>query len=327
MVNSKKTSRILPIATIIFSSSFAGAQQPYPNKPVHIIAPYTPGASTDVMARMAGQKLAEKWGHQIVVENRGGGNTLIGTGAVAKAPADGYTYLWIATAFVTTPSLLSYLPYDPIKDFDGVATFATTRNFLVLHPSVPVNTVQELIALAKSKPGQLNYASSGVGTGPHMSMELFSMVAGVKMAHIPYKGTSQSVIDLIAGRVQLAFAGASSVIPHIKSGKLKAVAIGSENRSPALPQVPTFGEAGLPAYNRKDSWHGIVAPAGTPGAIIDKLSNEITKVLVMPDIQEYLTKQGMEGFISTPSQTTALIKADIATYSKIVKFANIKIDD
>ena len=313
--------------TLIAVAVPAAAQQAYPARPIRLVVPYPPGGATDPQARMLATKLAEKWGQQILVDNRGGGNTVIGTEMVAKSPPDGYTLLWVAPAFVTTPSLLPKLPYDNVRDFAAVATISRTRYVLVLHPSVPANNLQELIALAKAKPGQLNYASSGVGTAPHLSGELFNLVAGVKLQHIPYKGSGQLIPDLIAGQVQLSFQGVISVISHIKSGKLRAIAVGGENRVPALPQVPTFAEAGLPAYDRKDSWHGIVAPAGTPQAIIDKLSTEIARILAAPEAQENLANQGLDPFISTPGETAALIKVDIARIATIIRAANIRVEN
>ncbi len=314
------------IAALVFAAS-AMAQQVYPNRPVRLVVPYVPGGAVDPQARMIATKLSERFRQQFLVDNRGGGNTVIGTEVVAKAPADGYTLLWVAPAFVTTPSLLKQLPYDNIKDFDAVATVSRTRMVLVLNLAVPANNLKELIALAKAKPGQLNYASSGVGTGPHLAGELFNIEAGVKTQHIPYKGSGQLVPDLIAGQVQMSFQGVVTVISHIKSGRLKAIVVGGETRVPALPQVPTFVEAGLPGYDRKDSWHGIVAPAGTPKAIIDQLSTEIRRILAAPDMQVPLANQGLDPFISTPAETAALIKADIARIAGIIKTANIRLEN
>ena len=314
------------IAALVFAAS-AMAQQAYPNRPVRLVVPYVPGGAVDPQARMIATKLSERFRQQFLVDNRGGGNTVIGTEVVAKAPADGYTLLWVAPAFVTTPSLLKQLPYDNIKDFDAVATVSRTRMVLVLNLAVPANNLKELIALAKAKPGQLNYASSGVGTGPHLAGELFNIEAGVKTQHIPYKGSGQLVPDLIAGQVQMSFQGVVTVISHIKSGRLKAIVVGGETRVPALPQVPTFVEAGLPGYDRKDSWHGIVAPAGTPKAIIDQLSTEIRRILAAPDMQVPLANQGLDPFISTPAETAALIKADIARIAGIIKTANIRLEN
>ena len=300
------------------------AQQTYPAKAIRFIVPYTTGGSSDVLARLVGQKLAEILGQTLVIENRAGGNTVIGTDAVAKSPPDGYTILQTGLPHVIIP-LLFPTPFDAIKDFAAVATVVSTEYVLVLHPSLPANNLQEFIALARTKPGQLNYASSGSGGVQHLAGELFSMLAGVKLQHIPYKGGAQVVTDLMGGQVQLAFTNPANVISYLKSGRLKAIAIGGANRLPALPQVPTFMEAGLPAYDAK-SWQGILAPAGTPRAIIDRLSTEIGKILAMPDIREKIISQGVDPFISTPEQFTTLMRADMAKYGKIIKLANIKME-
>ncbi|MFH1605662.1 MAG: tripartite tricarboxylate transporter substrate binding protein [Pseudomonadota bacterium] len=301
------------------------AQQAYPSKPIRFITPYPPGGSTTPMARIVGQKLGERWGQQVIIDNRGGGNTVIGTEIVAKAPPDGYTILLISSAFLSTPSLLPFLPYDPVRDFDAVATISTSRFVLVVHPSVPANTLQEFISLAKSQPGKLNYGSSGVGANTHLSAELFDLMVGTKMQHIPYKGSGPLVSDLIGGQVQISFQVPISVISHIKSGRLKTIAITGETRVSALPQVPTFAEAGLPGYGLA-GWFGIAAPAGTPKDIINKMSSEVVAILGTPDVQKFLANQGSEAFISTPEQTAALIKEGIAKYARIIKAANIKVE-
>lgn len=302
----------------------AAAQQPYPSKPIRFIVPYPPAGSTDPMARMAAQKLAAKWGQPVIVDNRPGGNTIIGTEAVAKAPADGYTILLASPIFVASPGLLS-LPYNTVRDFAPVATIAKNQIVLVVNPALPASNLKELIALAKSKPGQLNYASTGVGGIVHLSAELFGMMTGTKLQHIPYKGAVPLMTDLIGGQVDLSFQTTIATIPHIRSGKIKAIAITGDTRLPSLPQVPTYAESGLPGYGIA-AWMGIVAPAGTPKAIIEKMSNEIAAILVMPEILEYLAKQGMEPFISTPQQFAALIKSEIAMYTNIIKIANVKLE-
>ena len=317
--------RILTLGVLALLCGALGAQPVYPNKPIHIIVPYPPGGSTDPMARLAAQKLAERWSQSVIVDNRPGGNTIIGTDAVAKAPADGYTILLASTAFVTTPSLVPYLPYDTSKDFDAGATIAKSRNVLVLNASVAANTLQELIALARSKPGQLNFASSGVGTSVHLAGELFNIMAETKIQHIPYKGSGPLISDLIGGQVQMSFQIPVSAISHIKSGKLKALAVTGETRLATLPQVPVFAEAGLPGFDMT-GWYALMLPAGTPKAIIDKLSNEMKTILATPDTLDYLAKQGMEPYISTPGQVAALMKSDIAKFAGIIKTANIKLE-
>jgi len=324
MIAFKAVASMLTLGVLMAIAGPATAQQDYPDKPIHFIVPFPPGGSTDPMARMAAAKLAEKWGQSVIVDNRPGGNTIIGTEAVAKAAPDGYTILLASFTFVTGPSLLPYLPYDPVKDFDAVATIAKSRYVLVVHPTVPANNLQEFIALAKSEPGQLNYGSSGVGSGVHLAGALFNLMEGTKMQHVPYKGSGTLMPDLLGGQVQLSFQIPISTINYIKSGRLKAIAITGETRLATLPQVPTFAEAGLPDY-KMQGWYGIVAPAGTPKEIVDKMSREMAVILAMPDILEYLARQGMEPYVSTHDEMTALIKADITKYAKIIKDANIKI--
>ena len=302
------------------------AQQPYPNRLIRVITPYPPGGSADPMARLVAQKLSDKWGQPVIVENRPGGNSIIGTEAAAKAAPDGYTILVVGNTHVAYPNLLPNLPYDAIKDFDAVASIARMRYVLVLSPSVPANNLQEFIALAKAKPGQLNFASSGVGGGLHLGGELFNIMVGTKMQHVPYKGSGPLMTDLISGQVQLSFQTSIAVVNHIKSGRLKAMAITGSTRASALPQVPTFAEAGLPGFDMS-GWYGILTPAGAPKEVIDKMSKEMAVILAMPDVQDYLTKQGFDPFISTPEQFAAQMKADFAKYANIIKTAHIKLEN
>ena len=302
----------------------ASGDAAYPARPIRFIVPYPPGGSTDPMARLAATKLSERWGQTIVVDNRPGGNTVIGTEAVARAPRDGYTMLLASAALLTTPSLMK-LPYDVLKDFTGVATIGKSRFVLVVPPSNPSNNLQEFIAYAKQRPGQLNVATSGIGANTHLSAALFNQQLGTKMNYIPYKGSGTLAADLMAGRVDLSFQVPISVISHINGGKLKPLAISGETRASALPQVPTFAEAGMPAF-KVGGWFGIVMPTGSPRAAIDKMSREMASILAQPETQDYLVRQGSEAFISTPDQVTAMIRSDVAKYSKIIKEAGIKID-
>ena len=326
MKSSAAVARILTVGMLIGFAGSAAAQQVYPNKPIRFIVPFPPGGSTSIVARLVGQKLTESWGQQVIVDNRAGGNTIIGTEALLKSRPDGYTIMIVVMTHVVIPNLLPNSPYDPTKDFAAVATLAGSELVLVLHPSVPANNLQEFIALAKSKPGQLNYASTGRGGPNHLAAELFNVMAGVKMQHIPYKGGGPALTELIGGQVQLTFNVPLNLIPHIKAGKLKALAISGETRLPALPQVPTFTEAGLPGFD-VNLWQGVVTLAGTPKEIIGRLSTEITKILAMPDIKEKLVSQGMGPLISTPDQFAALMKADMARFAKIIKTANIKLEN
>lgn len=300
------------------------AQAPYPTKPIRWIVPFPPGGSTTIIARMTGQKLTESWGQQVVVDNRGGGNTIIGSEAMVRAAPDGYTILQVTTTHVINPSLLA-TPYDAVKDFAPIATLVATETLLVVNPSVPAKTLQELIALAKSKPGQLNFGSSGSGTTNHLALELFSIMAGIKMQHIPYKGAGPAVIDLIGGQIQLFTNNALPLTPFVKGGKIRAIAVSGETRLRSLPDVPTFTQAGLPGFEVK-SWQGLMAPAKTPKPIIDKLSKEITRILLTPEFSETLLNMGAEPFVNTPQQFAALITVDLARYAKLIRQANIRLE-
>ena len=308
----------------------APAQAPYPTayptKPIRFISPFAPGGSTTVMARMVGQKLTASWGQQVIVDNRPGGNTIIGTDTLAKSTPDGYTIILVSNTHVINPSLIPKLPYDPIKDFAPVGSVYSSEFVLVINAAVPASSLQELIALAKARPGQLNYATTGAGGSGHLANELLNILAGIKTQHIPYKGAGPALVDLIGGQVQIFINNPLTVIPHIKSGRLKAMAITGEARIPALPQVPTFTEAGLPGLD-VSPWFFVLAPAGTPKTIIDKLSTEIARIVAMPDVQDYLATQGMNPFSSTPEQLAALMKTDMAKWAKVIKAANIKLEN
>ena len=317
--------RVMFVLATMPACAWVHAQSAYPTRPIRFIVPYPPGGSTDPMARLAANKLSERWGHSVVVDNRPGGNTIIGTEAVAKAAPDGYTILLASSALLTTPSLFPKLPYNVLRDFTGIATIGKSRFVLVVGPSLTVSNLQEFIALAKSKPGQLSFASSGIGANTHLSAELFNGMVGTRMNHIPYKGSGVLVTDLISGRVDLSFQVPITVMTYITSNRLRAIAITGDTRAPALPEVPTFSEAGLPGF-RAEGWFGIVAPAASPKGAIQKMSSEMAEILALPDSRDYLLKQGSEAFISTPEQVTALIKSDVARYAKIIREARIKIE-
>ena len=320
------TMRILAVGVLVAISSAVVAQQIYPNRVIRFIPPYSAGGSTSVVMRVVGDKLTERWGQPVIIDNRPGGNLIIGTDALAKSAPDGYTIMLTTSAHVINPNLFHNLPYDPIKDFAPVATVVSTEMLLVVHPSVPANDLREFIAFAKSKPGQLNYASTGAGSPNQMSAELLGMMVGLKMQHIPYKGATGALADIVGGQVQLYLTPPLPAVPFVRSGKLKAIAVSGETRLPALPQVPTFTEAGLPGYNVR-IWYGVLAPAGTPMDIIDKLSTEIGKILALPDVKERLIALAIDPLIATPEQFAAIMKADFARYAKIVKTANIKLEN
>ena len=315
--------RAVCLGLLMMVGSPSIAQQTYPARAIRFIVPYPPGGSTDPMARLVANKLAERWGQSVVVDNRPGGSTIIGTEVVAKAAPDGHTILLASSAFVTGPSMFSKLPYNTLRDFTGVATIAKSRFVLVTGPQLPANNLQEFIALAKARAGKLSFASSGIGANTHLSAELFNGMVGTKMHHIPYKGSGVLVTDLISGRVDLSFQVPITVMTYITSNRLKALAISGDSRAPALPDVPTFSEAGLPGF-RPEGWFGIVMPAAAPKFVINKMSSEVAAILALPDSRDYLIKQGSEAFVSTPEQVNALIKADVARYAKIIKDANIQ---
>jgi tripartite-type tricarboxylate transporter receptor subunit TctC len=316
--------RILAIGVLAGVSGAASAQLAYPTRAIHFITPFPPGGSLDPLTRMSAQKLSEKWGQPAVVENRPGANTIIGTNAVAKAAPDGYTILVAGTPHVVNPSLFA-TPYDAIRDFAPIATIARSRQILVVNPALPVSNLQTLIALAKARPGQLTYGSSGTGNTNHLAGELLCALADIRMLHVPYKGAGPATIDLISGQLQLSFHVPISVIPHIKSARLRPLAISGAARATALPQVPTFAEAGLPAFEMT-GWTGMFAPAGTPKEIVDKISGEMARILATPEIVERLTTQGLEPLISNPEQFAALLKSDMAKFAKLIKDAKIKVD-
>lgn len=306
-------------------ASTTQAQQDYPGKPIRMVVPYPTGGTPDILARLVGQKLSDNWAQPVIVDNRPGGNTVIGTEVVYKAQPDGYTLLSMSGAHVTTP-LLTATPYDAIRDFAPVATLAVSEFVLVVHPSVAAGNLKELIALAKSRPGQLNFASSGSAGTPHLAGELMNAMAGIRMQHVPYKGMGPAVTDLIGGQVQLAFAPPVNFIAHIRSGKLKAIAISGDTRSSALPQVPTFAEAGLPSFEAR-SWYGVLAPAGTPTPIVNKLSAEIGRIVNLPEVREKLVGQGADPLVSTPERFAAMMKADASRMANVIKNANIRLDN
>jgi len=304
--------RVVTVGVLMTIAGAVAAQQDYPNKTVRIVNGYAPGGTTSIVARLIGQKLTESWGHQFIVDNRPGGGTLIGTDLVAKSPPDGYTLMLADSAIVLAPVLLK-APYDPIKDLAPVATVASTELVLVLHPSHPPNTLAEFIAYAKSKPGKLNYATAAIGSTQHLATEIFNIDAGIQTQHIPYKGAGPALIALIAGEVDMFLPTTATAVPHVKAGKLKAIAITGKKRSPLLPNVPTFDEAGLPNfYSHKRAPFGILAPAGTPKPIIDKLSAEILRYVAQPEFREALLTLGLDPFLATSSEYAEILKANLA---------------
>ena len=308
----------------LWASAGASHAASYPDRPVRLIVTYPAGGPADIAARALAQKLGELWGQQVVVDNRAGAGGIIGTELAAKAAPDGYTLLHgTAAGLIINSLLMKKLPYDAFRDFAPVSMVVMVPQLLVLHPGMPVNSLKELIALAKAKPGQLNYASVGAGSPNHLGMELLKSMSGIDMVHVPYKGATPAVADLIAGQVQLMFNGMSSVLPHVASGKLKAIAIGSARRSAAAPDVPTVAEAGLPGFEYI-AWNGNFAPAATPRAIVLKLNADIRKALAAPDVVQRLSSLGSEPAAGTPEEFAAYLKQDYARWSAVVKAAGIK---
>jgi tripartite-type tricarboxylate transporter receptor subunit TctC len=300
----------------------AAAQQDYPNKPIRYISPFPPGGSTSYIARLVGQQLTEAWGQQVVVDNRGGANTVIGTHAAVKSPPDGYTLVSIGGTLAGNHWLVK-TPYDALKDIAPIATVASYENVLVVPPMLKVNTVADLVALAKAKPDQITYGTSSSGGPTHLLAELFNTVAGVKTRHIPYKGGGPAVVDLMGGHIHFFFSNPVNVASQIRSGRLRPIAVTGQTRTVAFPDVPTFVEAGMPAM-LLTNWMGVGGPAGIPKPIIARLSAEIRKLVTHVDTKDKLNVQGFEPFYNTPEQTAGLIQADIAKYGKIIKDANLK---
>jgi len=296
--------------------------QDYPNRAIRLVVPFTTGGANDVLARLIGKELAERWRQPVIIDNRPGGGGNIGTGLVAKALPDGYTILVVPTSFGSNQSLYGQLPFDTVRDFAGVSWVAKGQGVLAVHPSLAIDSVKELVALAKSKPGQLNYASSGVGSSPHLRGELLKSATGIDIVHVTYKGTSPALLDLVAGRVSLAFTDLFAAVPHVKAGKLRVLGVIGEKRSPDLPDVPTMTQAGVPGFET-GQWFGIVAPSATPREIIKKLNVEIVKILHLPDAKERMSKLGLEPVGSTPEQFDAHIRAEVAKWAKVIKEAGI----
>ena len=288
--------------------------------------PVATGGATDILTRALAQRLANTWGQQMLVDNRPGGGSNVGFEVAAKSPADGYTLLMAQPAFTVNVSLYKKLGYDPLRDFAAITVAATGANVLVVHPSVPAYTLKDFIALAKARPGQLNYASSGNGTTPHLSGELFNAMAGVKIVHIPYKGAGASVVDLLGGHVDLAFVSLSSVAPQLQAKKLRALAITSAKRSALMPELPTFDEAGLKGYE-VTGWYGVLAPAGTPREIINRLHADINRALALGEMVQSLNAFGLEPAPSiSPEEFTAFLQAEISKWAKVVKASGAKAD-
>ena len=318
----RSRARLLGWLVLSAFAAAAAAQQDYPNKPIRYISPFAPGGSTTVIARLVGQQLTEAWGQQVVVDNRGGANTIIGTHLAVISRPDGYTLLSLGSTLAGN-HWLAKTPYDAVKDISPIATVSSYENVLVVPPSLPVNKVDELIALARAKPGQITYGTSSTGGPTHLLAALFNTVTGIKTLHVPYKGGGPAVVDLMGGHIHFFFSNPVNVAAQIRSGRLRALAVTGRSRVGTFPDVPTFIEEGLPAMTLTN-WQGVGGPAGIPKPIIDRISAEIQKLVARPDTKEKLNALGSEPYYNNPEQTAALIKLDIAKYGKIIKDANIK---
>ena len=321
-----KMTRLLPVA-LVFAAGLAVAQAPapaYPVKSVRLVVPSSPGGGTDILARVLAQKMSETFGQQFVVENRPGAGQVIGIEAVARSAPDGYTLLMAASAIVINEVLYAKPPYDTLHDFAPVTLGASLPNILVVHPALPVKSVRELIVLAKTRAGQLNYSSAGSGTSPHLSMELFRLMAGITLTHIPYKGSGPATVDLLAGQVQLSMPNVLTALPHIKGGKLRGLGVTSSKRATGLPDIPAIAET-LPGYEAIQ-WYGILAPAGTSRDIVGKLQAEIARILVLPEVKDRLAADGADAVGSRPDEFAAYIRAELAKWGKVVKTGGIKLE-
>jgi tripartite-type tricarboxylate transporter receptor subunit TctC len=321
--------RILQCAAllaVLALTATGAAAQTYPTKPIRLVVPFPAGGTTDILAREVGQRLSTSLGQPVVIDNRPGAAGNIGSELVAKSAPDGYTLLMATVGtHAINPSLYAKLPYDHVADFAPVILVASVPNVLEVTPSLPVNSVADLIKLAKEKPGQINFASSGSGTSIHLSGELFKTMAGVDMTHVPYKGSAPALADLIGGQVQVMFDNLPSSLPQIKAGKLRAIAVTSAQRAPALPNVPTIAESGLPGFEAS-SWFGVVAPAGTPPAIVARLNADLNLWLQTPDAREKLLAQGAAAAGGSPEQFATHIRAETEKWAKVVKASGAKVD-
>ncbi|MEI7681737.1 MAG: tripartite tricarboxylate transporter substrate binding protein [Betaproteobacteria bacterium] len=298
--------------------------QTFPSKPIRIVVPFTPGGPNDILARMIGQRYTAVWGQQTLVDNRPGGGTVIGTDIVAKAPADGHTLLMVSTSHAANPSLMPKLPFDTLRDFVSVGQAVSSPNVLVVHPSVPARNTRELLDIAKARPGQITFASGGSGAATHLAGELLKILGGVEMTHIPYKGAGPATIDLISGQVTWMFGTILPTIPHVRAGKLRALAVSGKRRAEVLPEVPTVAEH-VPGFEAS-SWYGVFAPAGTPAEVIIKLNQEMARALTPVEVRQRLAAEGTEVVAGNPEDFMQLFRAEAAKWARVIKQAGIRLE-
>lgn len=313
-------------ALIVFQfTSGPLAAQPYPVKPIRFIVPFAPGGTTDIIARLLGNKLTEAFGQQVLVDNRGGAGSMIGTEMAAKSPADGYTIILNNIGLAINETLYPKRPYEALKDLAPVSLVGITPNVFVVHPSLPVKSIREFVEFAKARPGQLTYASGGIGSSSHLATELFQILSGTRVIHVPYKGAGPGLIDVASGQVDFMINSMPAVMSHVKSGRLRALAVSSAKRSQAAPELPTIAESGVvPGYDYS-TWYGLLVPAGTPKPAVARLNGALQKALNNSDLREKLAQQGVETEPSTPEKFSAIISADISKWRKIIREANIQI--
>ncbi len=297
----------------------------FPARPIRWIVPVPAGATTDIVTRLVGQKMGESWGQQVIVDNRPGGAFVIGSDVVAKATPDGYTIGTLLTPHIVNPFVLKNLPYDTLRDFTPVSLMVMVPGVMTMYPGVPANNLKEVIALAKAKPGTLNYGSPGPLTSGHLSMEMLKLTAGISITHIPYKGGAPAIADLIGGQIQFLISGPPGVLPHIKSGRLKAIATTAAKRSPGLPDTPTFAESGLPGFDTYE-WYGVFAPGNLPKDVLAKLSREIARIINLPDMSEKLSAQGAIPVGNTPEEFASFVKREMNTWGKVAQQVGLKPD-
>ena len=316
---------VLMNSTVAAQSIPANVAAPFPNRPVRFIVPFPPGGGADVIGRVLSQKLTEKWGQQVVIDNRAGAGGNIAAELAAAAPPDGHTIFQFNIANTISPSVYKKINFDPVKDFNAVTLLASSPFILVTHPSVKATTVQELVALVKSQPGKFSYSSSGNGGPSHLATEMLKTMTGIQLTHVPYKGVALAMNDLLAGQVQITFTVPGSGLPHIKTGRLRGLAVTTAKRSAIVPDLPTIAESGVPGYDTS-TWYAVVVPAGTPRAVISKLHADMTQALQLPDVRERLMGVGADLVGSTPDYLAEFIKTELAKWSRLVKFSEARID-
>jgi tripartite-type tricarboxylate transporter receptor subunit TctC len=316
---------LLPALCLMLAPGMSAQAQGYPVKPVRLVIPYPSGGGADILGRIVAQKLGDAWGQQVLADNRGGANGIIGTEIVAHAPPDGYTLLFPSSPHTVNLSMVAKLPFDTVKDFAPIALVGTTPYILVVHPSMPVRSVRELIAFAKARPGQIDYASGGAGGSPHLAMELFKSMTGIRLEHVPYKGVGPALVDVVGGQVQVFFSNSAPAMPHIKSGRLRALGTSGAKRAAVAPDIPTVAEAGVPGFEAS-AWFGLLAPARTPRAVVDRINAEVNKFMRTREVQERIHALGAEVLLSTPEEYAQIIDADIRRWGKLVRDLGLRAD-